>query len=47
MWIWAFLSAHTILLILSAEMRDFRLKLQYSFMIIVDYFVIIHLFLLR
>lgn len=43
-WILAFLSAHTILLILSIGLKDFRLKLQYTFLMIVDFFIIIHLF---
>jgi len=46
-WIWAFLSAHFILLFLSIDMNDFRLKLQYTFLVVVDFFVIVHLFILR
>ena len=46
-WIWAFLSAHMILLTFALDNSDVRLIFQYTFMVVLDFFIIIHLFLMR
>jgi hypothetical protein len=46
-WIWAFLCAHLILLSISLDAKDLRLIFQYTFLIILDFFLIVHLFLMR